>query len=139
MDNPENRLAMLAVASTPSLRRTDSETVRNWIVRFQGPLQVDHRALATSLNSGIAEFVTSTFSKHYTAQELIGCIPTMELIPVDEVRWVVRVCMGLHDPGGPARLVAEYEVLRRLDSLIPIEELQGFPRKLWPIIFNAGA
>jgi hypothetical protein len=130
------RVALIAVASTPGLRHVGDEVVqRHWMVRTAEEYSEVLLQSSRRLETDVARFIEEEFGTDYPPADLADCKLGVEMIPVDGRHFILRVRMSARDPGGPARLVAEFELLRRVDGLVGVEELQGFPRRFWPVIF----
>jgi hypothetical protein len=133
----EERIGLMAIGSTPALRHVEGDVVqRNWIVRAAEAYSQDLGECAGMVEAAVAEFIRDEFSDDYSPEDLADCLLRLELISVDDRHLIVRTRMAARDPGGPARVAAEYELLRRVDNIFHIEALQGFPRRFWPLIFG---
>jgi hypothetical protein len=107
--------------------------VRRWLVRFTAPVDATRAStLATRLTSSAYQKLQSAYATSVPAAALEASTPSVSIAVFDE-RYAM-VMTEFPEPGiavGDAAAICQIGVLQDLDREWPIEELQGFPRRLW--------
>jgi hypothetical protein len=111
---------------------------RNWIVRHAEDLPAEFnrddvsRALSGEAVSAVAK---ARAGRGLVAQELGVHSPVVRLILVDERHLVVNVTtIKQEQDDAHEYLVAASAVLSILDKMVPIEDIQGIPRRFWRLL-----
>lgn len=113
---------------------------RNWIVRHAEDLPAEFnpddvsRALSTEAASAIAK---ARAARGLAAQDLGPHLPVVRLVLVDERHLVVNVStIKQEEDVAHEYLVAASAALSILDERVPIEDIQGIPRRFWRLLLG---
>ena len=135
MDEDIYRLATLA--SPPAITTTDGFIQRDWVVRLAEDVASTVVERSLELRDAARSFLFKGFGGIYEDRELSAVVPDVRMFYVDANHAVLRVRLP------PSRLSSSdvgmagvLSVIRSLDELARIEDLQGYPRAAWPLVLQ---
>lgn len=112
----------------------DRRLIRRWIVRSERVLasQAALDEMTPGLVARVVEITREAYKDHASADRLLSSEPAVEIVRVDSTHCIV--CIESVAPShaiGNEVGIATWGVLRQLDALIEIADLQGIPKHFW--------
>jgi hypothetical protein len=108
---------------------------RNWAVRTVNDVSLEFAAWSSALNLEAQEFLREQFGAYHSQTEIDAGRFSAELLAVDEKHLVLRtVAKGSGLFGSGPRVAVEYRLLQSIDRTVGISDLQGYPRRFWPLL-----
>jgi hypothetical protein len=137
-ETDHERIVLLAIASSNSciVRLAEDMLQRNWAVCTARPLPEDIKDWSTALNLEAQEFLRRELAAYHSQAEIDAGRFSAQLLSVDTHHVVLRTtakASGLFGSG--PRVAVEYHLLQSMDRTVQIEDLQGYPRRFWPLVF----
>lgn len=116
----------------------DRRDQRNWIVRhaedLPGGFEPDEEAALLSREAAPA-VAKARADRGLSIQDIGPHFPMVSLVPVDERHLMVSVTtIKLDEDEAHEYLVAASAALSSLDKRVPIEDIQGIPRRFWRLL-----
>jgi hypothetical protein len=116
-----------------------SREQRHWVVRIADRLPADWNAEATSeqLNCDAVSAVRDARSAR--GLELRGgpFVPQVRAVLIDEQHVLVSITsVKLEKDDAHAWLVAASAALRTLEKSLPVDDIQGIPRRFWRLVLG---
>lgn len=112
---------------------------RNWIVRLASDLPARlaedvGRTLAAAASAAVREARTARHVDQAAAEAVVD----VRLSSIDERHLIVSITtVRLDRDDAHAWLVAASASLRALESSVPLEDIQGIPRRFWKLVVGA--
>jgi hypothetical protein len=133
-------MEQLAALSTPARLAVEGDSdreQRNWVVRLVGDLPGG--PVSAAIVSEVDHAAKAAVREARAARELdpasIEAQPTVHIKAVDPRHVVVNVTtIRLEKDDAHAYLVGACAALRALETSIPVEDIQGIPRRFWGLL-----
>jgi hypothetical protein len=110
---------------------------RSWVVRFQTPATFSESSLTALLEEAGRKATWAAFVGLYSDTLINASTLEIELTVIDELHVIVHMTSTQHKNAIlDILLVATAEVLRCLNSIYRIDDLQGIPRDFWLLLRN---